>query len=154
MFFPYKPLPFADHAEGVMLFPSMITNLLPRLICFDLDFDLPMHILPDSTHAIYLTTRPDLSDVAKGRLITIDNYYEIFNGILYPKQLEELRLLVTQFPQQQFNATEDKRTDRPSLGVACFDFHANRHSNGANHLLVIFDPGSSGTGSKHYPCGE
>jgi hypothetical protein len=34
------------------------------------------------------TTRPDLGDVAKGRLITIDNYYETFNGILNPKQLE------------------------------------------------------------------
>lgn len=119
--FPYKALPFADHAEGGMLFPEMITKLLPRLLRFDLDFDLPEHILPDAAPAIYLTTRPDLGDVAKGRLITIDNYYEIFNGLLNPKQLEGLRLLVTQFPQQQFNATEDRRTDRPSLGVTCFD---------------------------------
>src|ERR1017187_4221571 len=28
--FPYKPLPFADHAEGGMLFPEMITKVLPR----------------------------------------------------------------------------------------------------------------------------
>ena len=135
--FPYKPLPFADHAEGGMLFPLMITNSLPRLVRFDLDFDLPEHILPDPAPAIYLTTRPDLGDVAKGRLITINNYFEIFNGILNPKQLEGLRLLVTQFPQQQFNATEDRRTDRPDgmLGVACFDCHVNGHSNGANHLV-------------------
>lgn len=103
--FPYKPLPFADHAEGDMLFPLMITNSLPRLVRFDLDFDLPEHILPDAAPPIYLTTRPDLGDVSKGKLITIDNYYEIFNGLLNPKQLEGLRLLVTQFPQQQFNAT-------------------------------------------------
>ena len=138
--FPYKPLPFADHAEGGMLFPEMITKTLPRLIRFDLDFDLPEHILPDAAPAIYLTTRPDLGDVAKGRLITIDNYYEIFNGIVNPKQLEGLRLLLTQFPQQQFNATEDRRTDRPSLGVACFDCHANGHSNGANHLVGDIRP--------------
>ncbi len=138
--FPYKPLPFADHAEGGMLFPEMITKPLPRLIRFDLDFDLPEHILPDPAPAIYLTTRPDLGDVAKGRLITIDNYYEIFNGLLNPKQLEGLRLLVTQFPQQQFNATEDRRTDRPSLGVTCFDCHANGHSNGANHLVGDIRP--------------
>jgi cytochrome c peroxidase len=138
--FPYKPLPFADHAEGGMLFPAMITNLLPRLARFDLDFDLPEHFLPDPAPAIYLTTRPDLGDVAKGRLITIDNYYEIFNGLLNPKQLEGLRLLVTQFPQQQFNATEDRRTDRPSLGVACFDCHANGHANGANHLVGDIRP--------------
>lgn len=138
--FPYKPLPFADHAEGGMLFPPMITNALPRLVRFDLDFDLPEYILPDPIPAIYLTTRPDLGDVAKGRLITIDNYYAIFNGLLNPKQLEGLRLLVTQFPQQQFNATEDRRTDRPSLGVACFDCHANGHGNGANHLVGDIRP--------------
>jgi cytochrome c peroxidase len=138
--FPYKPLPFADHAEGGMLFPPMITNSLPRLVRFDLDFDLPEHILPDAAPPIYLTTRPDLGDVSKGKLITIDNYYEIFNGLLNPKQLEGLRLLVTQFPQQQFNATEDRRTDRPSLGVTCFDCHANGHTNGANHLVGDIRP--------------
>jgi cytochrome c peroxidase len=135
-------LPFADHAEGGMLFPPMITNLLPRLVRFDLDFDLPEHILPDAAPPIYLTTRPDLGDVSKSQLITIDNYYEIFNGLLNPKQLEGLRLLVTQFPQQQFNATEDRRTDRPSLGVTCFDCHANGHSNGANHLVGVLERGS------------
>lgn len=139
-YFPYKPLPFADHAEGGMLFPEMITKVLPRLVRFDLDFDLPEHILPDPAPAIYLTTRPDLGDVAKGRLITIDNYYEIFNGILNPKQLEGLRLLLTQFPQQQFNSTEDRRSDKPSLGVTCFDCHANGHSNGANHLVGDIRP--------------
>jgi len=138
--FPYKPLPFADHAEGGMLFPEMITKILPRLVRFDLDFDLPEYILPDPTPTIFLTTRPDLGDVAKGRLITIENYYEIFNGILNPKQLEGLRLLVTQFPQQQFNATEDRRTDKPSLGVTCFDCHANGHTNGANHLVGDIRP--------------
>ncbi len=138
--FPYKPLPFADHAEGGMLFPPMITDTLPRLVRFDLDFDLPAHILPDQAPPIYLTTRPDLGDVSKGRIITIDNYYEIFNGLLNPKQLEGLRLLVTQFPQQQFNATEDRRTDRPSLGVTCFDCHANGHTNGANHLVGDIRP--------------
>ncbi len=138
--FPYKPLPFVDQAEGGMLFPPMIINLLPRLVRFDLDFDLPNHILPDSAPPIYLTTRPDLGDVAKGRLITIDNYFEIFNGILNPKQLEGLRLLVTQFPQQQFNATDDRRTERPSLGVTCFDCHANGHTNGATHLVGDIRP--------------
>ncbi len=138
--FPYKPLPFADHAEGGMLFPPMITDTLPRLVRFDLDFDLPAHILPDQAPPIYLTTRPDLGDVSKGRIITIDNYYEIFNGLLNPKQLEGLRLLVTQFPQQQFNATEDRRTDRPSLGVTCFDCHANGHTSGATHLVGDIRP--------------
>jgi len=140
--FPYKPLPFADHAEGGMLFPEMALRLLPRLTRFDLDFDLPEHILPDAVPSLYLTTRPDLGDVAKGRLVTITNYYELFDGILNPKQLEGLRLLVTQFPQQQFNSTEDRRTDRPEgmLGVTCFDCHANGHTNGAAHLVGDIRP--------------
>jgi cytochrome c peroxidase len=140
--FPYQPLPFADHAEGGMLFPEMTLKVLPRLTRFDLDFDLPEHILPEAAPAMYLTTRPDLGDVAKGRLVTINNYYEMFNGILNPKQLEGLRLLVTQFPQQQFNATEDRRTDRPEgmLGVTCFDCHANGHTNGAAHLVGDIRP--------------
>jgi cytochrome c peroxidase len=120
----------------------MTLKLLPRLTRFDVDFDLPEPVLPDPVPAMYLTTRPDLGDVAKGRLVTIQNYYEIFNGILNPKQLEGLRLLLTQFPQQQFNATEDRRTDRADgmLGVACFDCHVNGHTNKATHLVGDIRP--------------
>ena len=140
--FPYPPLPFPDHAEGGMLFPKMTIDVLPRLTRFDLDFDLPEHVLPDKAPAIYLTTRPDLGDVSKGKVITLENYYETFNGILNPKQLEGLRLLLTQFPQQQFNATEDRRTDRPDgmIGVACFDCHVNGHTNRATHLVGDIRP--------------
>jgi cytochrome c peroxidase len=140
--FPYKPLPFADHAEGGMLFPDAALKLLPRLTRFDLDFDLPDRVLAEAVPAMYLTTRPDLGNVANGRLITLTNYYEIFSRILNPKQLDGLRLLVTQFPQQQFNATDDRRTDRPDgmLGVTCFDCHANGHTNGAAHLVGDIRP--------------
>jgi hypothetical protein len=44
-------------------------------------------------------------------------YYQLFNGILTPRQLEGLRLLLTPFPQQQFNATEDRRAELPSQGA-------------------------------------
>jgi cytochrome c peroxidase len=140
--FPYLPLPFPDHAEGGMLFPKMTIDVLPRLTRFDLDFDLPEHFLPDKAPPIYLTTRPDLGDVSKGKVITLENYYEIFNGLLNPKQLEGLRLLLTQFPQQQFNATEDRRTDRADgmIGVACFDCHVNGHTNKATHLVGDIRP--------------
>ena len=37
--------------------------------------------------------------------------YELFDGILNPKDIEGLRLLVTPFPQQQFNQTEDRRRE-------------------------------------------
>ena len=64
----------------------------------------------------------------------------LFNGILNPKQIEGLRLLLTPFPQQQFNQTEDRRSERPSRGVACFDCHANGHTNGATHLVGDIRP--------------
>jgi len=44
-----------------------------------------------------------------------------------------LRLLVTAFPRQQFNMTEDRRSAKPSRGVSCFDCHVNGHTNAANH---------------------
>jgi cytochrome c peroxidase len=80
--------------------------------------------------------------------VTIENFYEIFNGILNPKQLEGLRLLLTPFPQQQFNQTEDRRSERPSRGVACFDCHANGHTNAATHLAGTFVHSSSAIASR------
>jgi cytochrome c peroxidase len=135
----FYPLPHPNHPEGGMLFPKFEINEIKAqedrdLTRFDLDFDLPDHFLPEFPAPIFLTTRPDLGDVSGGKLVTIENYYETFNGILNPKQLEGLRLLLTPFPQQQFNQTEDRRSERPSRGVACFDCHANGHTNAATHL--------------------
>jgi cytochrome c peroxidase len=67
-------------------------------------------------------------------VVTLDNYFALFNGLLTPKQLDGLRLLLTPFPQQQFNATDDRRSARPSRGVACLDCHSNGHTDGATHL--------------------
>ena len=73
--------------------------------------------------------------MSQGQVVAISNYFKLFNGILNPKQLEGVRLLVTPFPQQQFNATEDRRSLKPSTGVTCFDCHVNGHTNGATHLV-------------------
>ena len=78
--------------------------------------------------------------MSRGQLVTIGNYYALFNGILNPKQLEGLRLLLTPFPQQQFNATADRRSEHASLGVACLDCHRNGHTNGAAHLVGDIRP--------------
>jgi cytochrome c peroxidase len=139
------PLPFPNHDEGGMLFPKYHIEEIKKqtardLTRFDLDYDLPDYFLPEFPPPVYLTTRLDLGDVSQGRVITIDNYYELFNGLLNPKQLEGLRLLLTPFPQQQFNATEDRRSERPSLGVTCFDCHVNGHSNAATHLVGDIRP--------------
>jgi cytochrome c peroxidase len=140
--FPYLPLPHVSHPVGGMIFPEMHIKLQPRLERFDMDFDIPEQFLPEFPPAIFLTTRPDLGDVSKGQLVTVNNFYELFNGILNPKQLDGLRLLVTQFPQQQFNATADRKTERNDgmEGVACLDCHVNGHTNGAAHLVGDIRP--------------
>jgi cytochrome c peroxidase len=141
----FLPLPHPNHPEGGMLFPASHIDMVKRqetrdLSRFDLDFVMPEHLLAESPAPIYLTTRPDLGDVAKGQLVTLTNYYELFGGVLNPKQLEGLRLLLTPFPQQQFNATIDRRSAMPSQGVACFDCHANGHTNAATHLVGDIRP--------------
>jgi cytochrome c peroxidase len=141
----FLPLPHPNHPEGGMLFPKAEIEEIKKqeerdLTRFDLDYDVPEHFLPEFPPPIYLTTRPDLGDVSQGKLVTLDNYYELFNGILNPKQLEGLRLLLTTFPQQQFNQTEDRRSERASRGVACLDCHANGHTNRATHLVGDIRP--------------
>lgn len=141
----FLPLPHPKHAEGGMLFPpSHIEDVLAQtgrdLERFDLDFDLPEHLLPEFPPAIFLTTRPDLGDVSQGELVTTHNFYRLFKDILNPKQLDGMRLLVTPMPQQQFNLTDDRRSLLPSLGVACFDCHANGHTNAGTHLVGDIRP--------------
>ena len=141
----FLPLPHPHHEAGGMIFPQPLIDETKRqtardLTRFDLDFDLPQHLLPEFPAPIFLTTRPDLGDVSKGQLVTLDNFQALFKDILNPKQLEGLRLLVTPFPQQQFNATDDRRSLRPHLGVACFDCHANGHTNAATHTVGDIRP--------------
>jgi len=141
----FFPLPHPNHPEGGMLFPKFEIEEIKKqegrdLTRFDLDFDLPDHFLPEFPSPIFLTTRPDLGDVSQGKLVTIANFYDLFNGLLNPKQLEGLRLLLTPFPQQQFNQTHDRRSLQPSRGVACLDCHSNGNSNGANHLVGDIRP--------------
>jgi cytochrome c peroxidase len=141
----FMPLPHQNHPEGGMIFPQSHIDLVKQqegrdLERFDLDFVMPEHMVAQSPAPIFLTTHPELGDVSKGKLVTLTNYYEIFSGLLNPKQLEGLRLLLTPFPQQQFNATADRRSLKPSQGVACFDCHANGHTNGADHLVGDIRP--------------
>lgn len=141
----FLPLPHPKHEEGGMVFPTFHIKEIRRqegrnLERFDVDFDIPDHFLPEFPPPIFLTTRPDLGDVSQGELVTTQNFFRLFNGILNPKQLEGLRLLVSQFPQQQFNLTNDRRSEKPSLGVSCFDCHANGHTNASTHLVGDIRP--------------
>jgi cytochrome c peroxidase len=135
----FLPLPHPFHPTGGQVFPKEEIDAIKMqdgrdLTRFDVDFDLPERFLAPFPPAMYLTPRPDLGDVSQGKLVSLTNYFELFNGILTPRQLEGLRLLLTPFPEQQFNATEDRKSAMPSQGVACFDCHSNGHQNGALHL--------------------
>jgi cytochrome c peroxidase len=141
----FLPLPHPHHEAGGMLFPQPLIDETKKqtardLTRFDLDYDFPQHLLPEFPAPIYLTTRPDLGDVSRGQLVTLANFTELFKDVLNPKQLEGLRLLVTPFPQAQFNATEDRRSLAGHQGVACFDCHANGHTNAATHTVGDIRP--------------
>jgi cytochrome c peroxidase len=117
-----------------MVVPQMQLETHPELVRFDVDFDLPEAYLPEFPPPLYLISRPDLGDVSGGEEITINNYYEKFNGIFTPFQLEGMRLLVTPVAQQQFNVTEDRKADKAQDAVSCLTCHVNGHTSGVFHL--------------------
>ncbi|WP_371879595.1 cytochrome B6 [Nannocystis punicea] len=134
----FRPLPHVKHLSGGQVFPTNHIEAILKaesrnLERFDVEFDLPDHLTPEFPAPIFLSSRPDLGDVSRGQLLTRNNYYELFVGILTPVQMEGLRLLLTPFPQQQFNQTEDRRSVEQSLGVTCLDCHQNGHTNAAFH---------------------
>jgi cytochrome c peroxidase len=144
----FMPLPHVKQSSGGQVFPRQQIDEIGRaesrdLQRFDVDFDLPDHLTPEFPPPIFLTTRPELGDVSGGKLLTIRNYYTTMVGILTPVQIEGLRLLLTPFPQEEFNQTEDRKVAEPSLGVTCLDCHANFHSNAAFHLTPDVRPQSA-----------
>jgi cytochrome c peroxidase len=134
--FPYKALPHPAQGGGLggQVFPQMQIKMFPRLQRYDVDFDLPEAFLPEFPPAMFLQNRPELGDVSRGEVVSINNYYRLFKNILTAVQLDGLRLLVTPFPQEEFNPTDDRKSAQPSLGVTCFDCHVNGHTSGQFHI--------------------
>ena len=132
--FPYPSLPHPLQSPGGQVFPQMQIEMFPRLERVDVDYDLPEAFLPEFPPAMFLSNRPELGDVSRGEVISINNYYRLFKDILTPVQLDGLRMLLTPFPQEEFNPTDDRKSLHPSLGVTCFDCHVNGHTTGQFHL--------------------
>lgn len=130
----FDRLPHVKHAVGGQVFPQVQIKLFPRLERFDVDFDLPDCFLPEFPPPIFLTTHPELGDVSQGEVLHAENFDRLFRGLVTPAQLDGLRMLVTQFPQEEFNATHDRKSVKPSLGVSCLDCHVNFHTTGQFHL--------------------
>jgi cytochrome c peroxidase len=138
--FPYPTLPHPLQVNGGQVFPKMQIDMFGRLERFDVEFDLPDAFIPEFPPAIFITNRPELGDVSRGEVVSINNYYRLFKGILTPVQLDGLRLLLTPFPQEEFNPTDDRKTREASLGVACLDCHVNGHTTGQFHLSPDIRP--------------
>ena len=138
--FPYPPLPHPFQANGGQVFPAMQIEMFPRLERFDVEFDLPDAFIPEFPPAIFLSNRPELGDVSRGEVVSINNYYRLFKDLLTPVQLDGLRLLLTAFPQEEFNPTDDRKVRDASLGVACLDCHVNGHTTAQFHLTPDIRP--------------
>jgi len=138
--FPYAALPHPLQANGGQVFPAMQIEMFPRLERFDVEFDLPDAFIPEFPPAIFLSNRPELGDVSRGEVVSINNYYRLFKDLLTPVQLDGLRLLLTTFPQEEFNPTDDRKVRDPSLGVACLDCHVNGHTTAQFHLTPDMRP--------------
>lgn len=135
----FRPLPHTKHSTGGMVFPNQQIDAIQQaehrdLQRFDVEFDLPDHLTPEFPPPMFLTSRPDLGDVSQGEVLTVKNYYKLLRGKLTPVQMEGMRLLLTPFPQQQFNQTDDRKVASPQLGVSCLDCHVNGHTNATFHL--------------------
>jgi cytochrome c peroxidase len=132
--FPYPSLPHPKQATGGQVFHQTQIEMFPRLERFDVDHDLPEAFLPEFPPAIFLQNRPELGDVSRGEVVSINNFYRLFKDILTPVQLDGLRFLLVPLFQEEFNATDDRKTAQASLGVSCLDCHINGHTFGQFHL--------------------
>jgi hypothetical protein len=112
----------------------MQIDMFPRQEHLDVDFFLPEAFLPEFPPAMFLSNRPELGDVSRGEVISINNNYRLFKDILTAVQLDGLRMLLTPFPQEEFNPTDDRKSKDLSPGVTCFGCHVSGHTTGQFHL--------------------
>jgi cytochrome c peroxidase len=132
--FPFKPLAHPLQSTAHMVFPRSWVEVHPEFERIDVDHDFPDAYLPEFPPPMFLTTHKELGDVTRGREVTFGNYYEIFNGLLTPEQMEGLKELLRPTPTTWFNQTHHRVTKEPSAGVACLSCHVNGHTNGAFEL--------------------
>jgi cytochrome c peroxidase len=138
--FPYAPLWHPLQEVGGMVFPPVQVKVVEGLERVDVEFDLPEVFIPEFPPALFLTTRPDLGDVSRGQLITLQNFEENFQDVLTPFQMEGLRLLLQKTTAQRHNLTTDRSTAKPVEGVSCLDCHVNAHTTGQFHLTPDVRP--------------
>ena len=78
--FPYPSLPHPKHTPGGLVFPPMQIAMFPRLERFDVEHDLPEAFLPEFPPAMFLQNHPELGDVSRGEVVSINNFYRAVQG--------------------------------------------------------------------------
>jgi cytochrome c peroxidase len=132
--FPFVPLAHPLQTTAHMVFPESWVLAHPEHRRIDVDHDFPDAYLPEFPPPLFLTTHKELGDITGGREITLGNYYQMFDGLLTPEQMEGLKELLRPTPTTWFNQTHHRVTDKPSAGVSCLACHVNGHTNGAFEL--------------------
>lgn len=140
--FPYVPLHHPLQEVGGMVFPDVQTKVVDGLERVEIGFDLPEAFIPEFPPPLFLTTRPDLGDVTRGQMITLQNFEAMFQDVLTPFQLEGLRLLLQKTTAQRHNLTLDRSTAKAVEGISCFDCHVNGHTTAQFHLTPDVRPQS------------
>ena len=72
----FMPLPHVKQTAGGQVFPNEEIDQIQSqeqrdLRRFDVDFDFPDHLTPEFPPPLFLTTHPELGDVSRGQLLTI-----------------------------------------------------------------------------------
>ncbi len=91
-----------------MLFPDSWNKAHPEHARIDVGHDFPDEYLPEFPPPMFLSNHKELGDVTNGREVTLSNYFEIFNGLLTPEQMEGLNELLTPTPTTWFNHTQQR----------------------------------------------
>ena len=60
--------------------PAMQIEMFPRLDRFDVQFDIPDAFIPNFPPAIFLQNRPELGDVSRGEVVSINNFHRLVQG--------------------------------------------------------------------------
>ncbi|MEQ8762291.1 MAG: cytochrome C [Planctomycetota bacterium] len=141
--FPYVPLAHPLHSTAHMVFPDSWVDVHPEHERMDMDHDFPEEYLPEFPPPMFLTTHKELGDVTGGREVTLQNYYEIFDGLITGEQMEGLKELLRPTATTWFNHTNHRVTVEPNSGVSCFSCHVNGHTNAAFELAPDARPNQS-----------
>ena len=129
----------------------MQIEMFPRLERFDVEFDLPEAFLPEFPPAIFLQNRPELGDVSRGEVVSINNFYRLFKDIADAGAARRPAPAADAACRRRSSTPPTTaRAPQPSLGVTCLDCHVNGHTTGQFHLNPD-DPARSSAASASTP---